>query len=51
MGIIAKVGAALQELFGKIAEQAGQTSGVIVRQRKFTALSLARGRSGALGNS
>jgi hypothetical protein len=42
MGIIARVGAALQELFGKTAEQVGQTSGVIVRQRKFTALSLAR---------
>lgn len=42
MGIIAKVGVALQELFGPIAEQAGQTSGVIVRKRKFTALSLAR---------
>src|SRR5580704_14725260 len=42
MGIIAKVGAALQELFGKIAEEASQTSGVIVRKRKFTGLSLAR---------
>jgi Transposase DDE domain len=40
--IIAKVGAALQELFGKIAEEASQTSGVIVRKRKFTGLSLAR---------
>jgi hypothetical protein len=42
MQIIAKVGAALQQLLGPCAEQAGQTSGVIVRQRKFTALSLAR---------
>jgi hypothetical protein len=42
MGIITKVGAALQELFGKIAEQASKTSGVIIRKRKFTGLSLAR---------
>jgi Transposase DDE domain len=42
MGIIAKVGAALQQLFGEIAEEAAQKSGVIVRKRKFTALSLAR---------
>jgi hypothetical protein len=42
MGIIARVGAALQHLFGEIAEQAARTSGVIVRRRKFTALSLAR---------
>jgi hypothetical protein len=40
--IIAKVGAALKELFGTIAEEASQTSGVIVRKRKFTGLSLAR---------
>ena len=42
MGIIARVGVALQQLFGKVAEEAAQRSGVIVRQRKFTALSLAR---------
>lgn len=42
MGIIAKVGVALQQLFGKIAEEAAETSGVIVRKRKFTSLSLAR---------
>jgi hypothetical protein len=42
MGIIAKVGAALQQLFGKTAEEAAQASGVIVRRRKFTGLSLAR---------
>jgi hypothetical protein len=42
MGIIAKVGVALQQLFGTIAEEAAATSGVIVRQRKFTGMSLAR---------
>lgn len=42
MRIIAKVGAAFQDLFGGIAEQAARSSGVIVRQRKFTASSLAR---------
>jgi Transposase DDE domain len=42
MGIIAKVGGALQSLFGELAAEAGRVSGVIVRQRKFTALSLAR---------
>lgn len=42
MGIIAKVGVALQQLFGPVAEQVAQSSGVIVRKRKFTALSLAR---------
>jgi hypothetical protein len=42
MGIIAKVGHALQRLFGECAEAAAQASGVIVRRRKFTALSLAR---------
>jgi hypothetical protein len=42
MGIIAKVGVALQHLFGKCAEEAGKMSGVIVRKRKFTAMSLAR---------
>ncbi len=42
MGIIAKVGVALQYLFGKCAEEAGEVSGVIVRKRKFTAVSLAR---------
>jgi hypothetical protein len=40
--IIARVGAALQRLLGPIAEQAAESSGVIVRQRKFTASSLAR---------
>src|SRR5262249_51663288 len=42
MGIIATVGRAMQRLFGEFAEQAAQESGVIVRQRKFSALSLAR---------
>src|SRR5262245_12717671 len=42
MRIIAKVGTAIQGLFGPMAEEAARVSGVIVRQRKFTALSLAR---------
>lgn len=42
MGILAKVGLALQRLFGECAEDAGDSSGVIQRQRKFTAISLAK---------
>src|SRR5438477_12565332 len=42
MGIITKVGVALQQLFGTSAEEAAAASGVIVRKRKFTGLSLAR---------
>jgi hypothetical protein len=42
MGILARVGSALQRLFGDIAETAADESGVIERTRKFTALSLAR---------
>src|SRR5688572_21853634 len=42
MGIVAKVGAALQQLLGVMAQTAADESGVIVRTRKFTALSLAR---------
>lgn len=42
MRILAKVGAALQQLFGAIAQTAADDSGVIERTRKFTALSLAR---------
>jgi hypothetical protein len=42
MGILAKVGAALQQLFGGIAQTAADESGVISRMRKFTGLSLAR---------
>jgi hypothetical protein len=40
--IIAKVGAALQQVFGGIANLAGDASGIIRRKRKFTALSLAK---------
>lgn len=42
MKIIAKVGNALQQVFGGIAELAGAASGVIRRKRKFNALSLAK---------
>jgi Transposase DDE domain len=42
MKIVAKVGAALQLLFGPVAEKAAEATGVIVRRRKFSALSLAR---------
>ena len=42
MGIVAKVGGALQHLFGSIADEIGAATGIIVRQRKFSALSLAR---------
>lgn len=42
MGIVAKVGDALQRLFGEVAETAAMESQVIQRTRKFTALSLAR---------
>src|SRR5271169_4270393 len=42
MGIIAKVGAALQHLFGQNAKMAGQASAVIQRKRKFDACSLAK---------
>jgi Transposase DDE domain len=42
MGILARVGSALQELFGDIAQTAAEVSGVIQRQRKFTELSLAQ---------
>jgi hypothetical protein len=41
MSIIAKVGAALQDLFGPVAEQEAVASGVIIRKRKFTPISLA----------
>jgi hypothetical protein len=40
MGILAKVSAAIQLLFGKTVDTAAQLSGVIQRQRKFTAVSL-----------
>jgi hypothetical protein len=42
MEILARVGSALQRLFGDSAQQAADDSGVIERTRKFTALSLAR---------
>src|SRR5438093_13765604 len=42
MDIVAKVGKALQQLFGGLAEIAADSSHVIQRKRKFTALSLCR---------
>lgn len=42
MHIVAKVGAACQHLFGPLAEQAADASNVITRQRKFSAITLAR---------
>ncbi|MBA2703672.1 MAG: IS4 family transposase [Blastocatellia bacterium] len=42
MGILAKVSGAMQRLFGEIAQSAGQDSGVVQRQRKFSLVSLAR---------
>lgn len=42
MEILAKVGAALQQCFGTLVQRAADSSGVIGRQRKFTARSLAR---------
>jgi hypothetical protein len=42
MGILAKVGEALQRVFGEIAETAAAESGVIQRKRIFTPVSLAR---------
>ena len=42
MGILAKVGEALQRLLGDQAQAAADASGVIERNRKFTAVALAR---------
>lgn len=42
MGILARAGAAVQELFGPCAEAAAAATGVIRRKRKFTGLALAR---------
>ena len=42
MGIIAKVGGAIQRLFGKACDEAAQESEVIQRQRKFSATTLAQ---------
>lgn len=40
MSIIARVGAAIQRLLGKVGEAAAEKSGVIARKRKFTATTL-----------
>ena len=40
MSIIAKVGAAIQQLLGKVGEAAAEKCGVIERKRKFTATTL-----------
>jgi hypothetical protein len=42
MGILAKVGDALQRLFGEIAQEAAKESGVIERVRRFTPVKLAQ---------
>jgi hypothetical protein len=42
MQIVSKVGAALQLLFGAAVDEAAEASGVIQRQRKFSASSLAK---------
>jgi hypothetical protein len=42
MGMVARVGAALQELFGPLAREANRDSPAVLRLRKFTPLSLAR---------
>lgn len=42
MAVVAKVGEALQRLFGEIVETAAEESRVVQRTRKFTSLSLAR---------
>ncbi|MCI0705760.1 MAG: IS4 family transposase [Planctomycetia bacterium] len=42
MGILQRVATALKQLFGPLAQQAAQATGVIVRQRKFTPMSLAQ---------
>jgi hypothetical protein len=42
MEIVSLVGATLQRLFGTLAEQVARDSGVIVRRRKVTGLTLAR---------
>jgi hypothetical protein len=40
VGMIAKVGAAIQLLFGKVCDEAAESSGVIQRKRKFSATAL-----------
>lgn len=42
MGILAKVGAAMQRVFGEVAQEAADESGVIKRTRIFTPMSLAK---------
>ncbi len=42
MPIVARIGAALQLVFGNVAQEVAKATGVIVRQRKFTPLSLVR---------
>jgi hypothetical protein len=42
MDSIAKVGSALQHLFGDAVDQAAATSGVVLRQRKFSPMTLAQ---------
>ncbi len=42
MGILAKVGASMQRLFGEVAREAADESGVIKRTRIFTPISLAK---------
>jgi hypothetical protein len=42
MGMVARAGAAVQQLLGPFAAEVGRDTGVVVRQRKFTAVSLAR---------
>lgn len=42
MGILRRVATALKQLFGPLAQQAAQATGVIVRQRKFTPTALAQ---------
>ena len=42
MGIVAKVGEAIQQLFGGVADEVAAECGVILRKRKFTAQSLSR---------
>jgi hypothetical protein len=42
MKIVARISAALQSVFGSMAEEVAKTTGVIVRRRKFTPVSLVR---------
>jgi hypothetical protein len=42
MKIVARIGVALQLVFGKMAEEVAQAARLIVRKRKFTAVSLAQ---------